>query len=214
MGRKSKNKKLAEAAEDTVEVKDPAQVKDTDEETPAEHIARLEGECEELRAKWLRAQADYKNLRRRGQLDYEAGLQRALQPLFEELLLVHDFLDMALASPTTTDEARNLALGVEMTRTKLVQALEQAGVKSIPTDGLFDPALHDATEAREDPGAEPGTVVETVRRGYTWRDSVLRHARVVVAAGPEDAEPEETPRDTEADRSGATSDASMEEAED
>lgn len=166
--------------------------------TPEERIAALEEEVEELRNKWLRAQADYKNLRRRGQLDYETGLQRSLQPLLEELLLVLDFLDMALASPTSTEEARNLALGVEMTRNRFVQALESAEVRLIPTDGLFDPDLHEAADTRDEPGVEPGTVVETLRRGYTWRGGVLRFAKVVVAAGDEDevgeadAETEET----------------------
>jgi molecular chaperone GrpE len=164
------------------------------EASPEERIAALEKECEELRDKSLRAQADYQNLRRRGQLDYESGLQRSLQPLFEELLLVLDYLDMALATTTTGEEARNLALGVEMTRNKFMAILEQSGVKAIAHEGLFDPSLHEAADTRDEEGVEPGTIVETVRRGYTWRDSVLRYAKVIVAAG---GEPEEPEADTE-----------------
>ena len=74
-------------------------------------------------------------------------------------------------------------MGVQMTRTKFVQALEAAQLKSIPTDGTFDPAVHEASETREDPSVAPGTIVETVRRGYTWHEQVLRPAVVVVAAG-------------------------------
>ena len=169
------------------------------EATPEERIAALEKEVEELRGKWLRAQADYQNLRRRGQLDYETGLQRSLQPLLEELLLVLDFLDMALASPTSTEEAKNLALGVEMTRNKFVQALESAEVRPIPTDGLFDPELHEAADTRDEPDVEPGTVVETLRRGYTWRGGVLRFAKVVVAAGADDEEAPPPDEDEERD---------------
>jgi molecular chaperone GrpE len=150
----------------------------------------LRAELEELRSRWMRAQADYQNVRRRAAADYEAGLKRALQPLLEELLFVLDYLDLALASPTKSPEAKNLALGVEMTRTKLLQALESADVVPIPDAEAFDPRFHEATETRPAPGIAAGTILSTVRRGYTWRDSVLRHAQVVVSAGQAGGAPE------------------------
>lgn len=158
----------------------------------SEGAVDLLARCQELEAKALRAHADYQNLRRRAQADLEAGLKHQMQPLLEELLLVVDFLDMALSSPATNEETRNLATGVEMTRKKFIQALETANVESIAETGVFDPALHDATEALEDTDLEPGTILETLRRGYTWHGSVLRPAKVKVvagdlkAAGPED----------------------------
>ncbi len=150
--------------------------------------------CHELEAKALRAHADYQNLRRRAQADLEAGIKRQMQPLIEDLLLVLDFLDMALASPATNEETKNLAIGVEMTRNKFVQALEASDVLVIDTSGRFDPALHDASEALENPDQEPGTILATLRRGYKWHEQVLRPAQVRVVAGdlkasdPEDEE--------------------------
>ena len=158
--------------------------------TPEERIAELEARCEELSARALRAQADYKNLRRRSLEDLEAGLRRQLQPLLGELLFVLDYLDLALASPLESPDAKNLAVGVEMTRAKLVQALENSEVYPIATEGAFDPTLHEATESREVEGAAPGTIVETTLKGYTWQGNLLRAARVVVAAGG-DAQAEE-----------------------
>jgi len=164
--------------------------------TPDDRIADLEQRCEDLNTLWLRAQADYQNLRRRAVTDSEAALKREMQPLLEELLLVLDFLDMALSSPAESKDAKDLSMGVQMTRTKFVQALETAQLKSIPTDGLFDPTVHEAAETRVVANVEPGTIVETVRRGYTWQEQVLRPAVVVVAAkanGP--AEPTELGED-------------------
>ena len=158
---------------------------------PDERLAALEEEVEALRDKAARAQADYQNLRRRSSSEHEAGIKRALQPLLDELLLVLDFLELALASPCTTDEAKTLAMGVEMTRTKLLQALESVEVYPIVAEGTFDPALHDATETRVVDDAEPGTVLETKRRGYTWREQVLRPAQVIVAADPKAGEASE-----------------------
>ncbi|MEW6072596.1 MAG: nucleotide exchange factor GrpE [Planctomycetota bacterium] len=189
MVRRTKRKRDAVAAESPPEVAPPPPAPDgapapaaPAAETPAARAERLEAESAELRDRLLRAQADFQNLRRRAALDCEAGLQRALQPLFADLLLVLDYLDLALAAPATTEEAKNLALGVEMTRLKLLQSLEQAEVRPIAAEGIFDPALHEAAGTRVEPGAVPGTVIETVRRGYRWRESVLRHAQVIVAA--------------------------------
>ena len=158
--------------------------------TPEEHIQVLLDKVEDLNGRWMRAQADYQNQRRRAHADLESGIKRHISPLLEELLFVLDFLDMALASPATNDETKNLVMGVQMTRTKFVQALENANVREIPTDGAFDPALHDATEVRETEDAEPGAIVATMRKGYTWKDHVLRHAQVAVAPSAADSEAE------------------------
>jgi len=157
--------------------------------------------CQELEAKALRAHADYQNLKRRAQADLEAGLRRQMTPLLDDLLLVLDFLDMALASPATHAETKNLAMGVEMTRNKFVQALEASDVVAIDTSGKFDPVLHDASEAVEDPDQEPGTILATLRRGYKWQEHVLRPAQVKVVAG--DLKLDDVVVDEEADESDA-----------
>jgi len=149
--------------------------------------AELEARCADLEARWLRAQADYQNLRRRAQQELDSSLFRVLQPLLDELLLVADYLDMALAAPATSAEAKALAAGVELTRSKLAQALEIAEVRAIPTAGTFDPALHEAGETRVVPDKAPGTILATTRAGYTWQGRILRPARVVVAAAPRGA---------------------------
>ncbi len=147
-----------------------------------EHIAELEERCAELNERWLRAQADYQNLRKRSQADVEASLRRVVQPLFSELLLVLDYLDLALSSPVRSDDARSLAEGIQLTRTKLLHALDASEVEELPTTGSFDPAVHEAVGTREADGVAPGTILETLRKGYRWRGQVLRPARVIVAA--------------------------------
>jgi molecular chaperone GrpE len=150
-------------------------------ESPEDQLERAERERDESLARLQRAQADYANLRRRAQIDLDSALQRSLRPLLEGLLLVVDHLDLALAAPQESDESRNLARGVRLTRDQLLRALAQEGVQPIPQSGRFDPALHEAVATEERDDLEPGTVVETVRPGYTWRGQVLRHAHVKVA---------------------------------
>ncbi|MFT5284502.1 MAG: molecular chaperone GrpE [Planctomycetota bacterium] len=175
----------------------------TESETTEE--SSPEAQRDEYLELWKRAQADYKNLRRRGQADLEAGIRRSMQPLLDKLLLVLDHLDMALSAPTPTDETRNFAIGVQMTRDQMMSALTQEQVTEIATDGIFDPEIHQAVEMVNDSGSEPGAIVETLRKGFTWRGVVLRFAQVRVAAddsaseSSDDETAEDTPSETDSE---------------
>jgi molecular chaperone GrpE len=149
---------------------------------------QVQAERDEALASWKRAQADYQNLRRRLQSDIDAAVQRAKQGLLQELLLVADYLDMALASPAKSEDARSLHAGVEMTRAQLLRALERENVRALPEQGRFDPAVHQAVESVASDAHEPGTIVGTLRRGYTIGGQVLRPAQVRVAAEPTSGE--------------------------
>lgn len=174
------------------------EVKVTDE------IENLRSERDEFEEKWRRAAADYQNLRRRGLVDSDERLKRSMLPLLEGLLTVLDYLDMALASPATHEESKNLAVGVRLTRDHFLQALEREEVRPIPVTEEFDPTLHEAknTEVRDD--VPEGSIVETVRTGYTWRGEVLRYAQVVVARAeePDSTEPKDQDKEPEAPADG------------
>jgi len=138
----------------------------------------------EYLASWQRSQADYQNMRRRMQQELEAHARRGKQPLLSDMLLIMDQLELALAIPATNDEADGFRAGIELTRGQLMRSLENEGVTPVPVKGAFDPAVHQAMATVETTDVEPGEIVETMRRGYTWGDTVLRYAQVCVAAGP------------------------------
>ena len=151
---------------------------------PLDDVELLRRELEETVGKWQRAQADYQNLKRRMNSDLELRLRRTMEPLLRSLLLVLDHLDMALMSPTESQDAKNLAIGVEMVRKQMVTALEESEVERIDDQGSFDPELHQAIGEVASEAHAPGTIVETIRAGYSWRGQALRHAEVRVAADP------------------------------
>ena len=194
MGRKDKHKAepRADEEQDDPIADDGAEAQS--QETPEEQIERERGEYLAL---WQRAQADYQNLKRRSFTDLEAGVRRALQPLLEDLLLVMDHMEMALASPTESEDAKNLAFGVELVKKQLLTALSNQDVQAIDPGEQFDPALHQAVakEPRED--LEPDSVIETLRRGYLWKDTPLRFAQVRVSEAPS------APAESTAEPSGA-----------
>ncbi len=166
---------------------------DTETNEPLEPIAAtVRGDLEaklteaaaqrdEYLAALQRSQADYQNLRRRLQSDIDSATTRSKGPLLQDLLLVLDYLDMALASPCTTSEGKNLLAGVEMTKGQLVRALEREGVKPVAESGAFDAAVHQAVEREETNAAAPNSILATLRRGYTQNGAVLRPAQVKVA---------------------------------
>ena len=71
--------------------------------------------------------------------------------------------------------------GVELVHRELSEALAKAGVEAYdPAGEAFDAAWHEAVATRPADGSEPGTVVETLAKGYRIDDQVLRAAKVVV----------------------------------
>jgi molecular chaperone GrpE len=78
------------------------------------------------------------------------------------------------------DEA-SLVEGVRLVQRALQSSLEREGLAEIETDGAFDPHVHEALLAQPGEGAEPGSVLQVVQKGYRLGDRVLRPARVVVA---------------------------------
>jgi molecular chaperone GrpE len=157
-------------------------------------VAVFEAELAEARRladehwdRYLRAEADLDNLRRRGRRQTDEALRLQRRDLLTRFLEVADNLERALAH-AEADRA-SLVAGLEGTSRELVRLLSQEGVAPIAAmDAPFDPALHEAVSVVPLPGADEERVVAVERTGYTLAGELLRPARVVVgkptAAGP------------------------------
>jgi molecular chaperone GrpE len=166
----------------------PDETQDAQSGAPEAELSKASAERDEYRASWQRAQADYQNLRRRIGSDIEAAVARSKQSLLAELLLVLDYLEMALAAPCASPEGRNLHAGVELTRAQLWKVLEREGVALVPESGRFDAAVHQAVERVETASEPEGTILATLRRGYRLGNQILRPAHVRVAAAASSSE--------------------------
>ena len=71
--------------------------------------------------------------------------------------------------------------GVKLVEQSLRRALVKEGLAEIDTEGGFDPHVHEALLTKPGNGAEQGTVLEVVQRGYRVGDRVVRPAKVIVA---------------------------------
>jgi molecular chaperone GrpE len=143
-------------------------------------------ERDEYLALAQRVQADFENYRKRAVREQERLVAHAHERLVRELLPVLDDLERALEAAERHEEAA-LVDGVKLVERSLRKVLEREGVVEIAVDGGFDPHVHEAMLTQPGEGAEPGTVLDVLQRGYRVGDKVVRPARVVVAADPEGA---------------------------
>jgi molecular chaperone GrpE len=134
-----------------------------------------------------RTQADFENYRKRAARDAAAAGERAKSGLVRELLPVVDNLERALDAANAGERgdgqpAEHLADGVRLVHSELVAVLARNGVEAFdPRGEKFDPELHEALSMRSEEGAEAGTVLDVVEKGYRLSGAVLRPARVVVS---------------------------------
>src|SRR5918998_5052923 len=127
-----------------------------------------------------RAQADFENYRKRAAKEAALAGQRAKSGLVRELLPVVDNLERALQS---AGDEEHLAEGVRLVHSELIAVLERNGVEQFdPRGERFDPEVHEALSMRSEDGAESGTVIDVVEKGYRSGGGILRPARVVVSA--------------------------------
>jgi len=149
-------------------------------EVEDDSLAKIEAERDEYLADLQRVAAEYENFRKRAARDRERLVAHAHERLVRELLPVLDDLERTLEAAERHEEAA-LVDGVRLVERSLRKALEKEGLAEIATDAGFDPHVHEALLTKPQDGAEPGSVLEVVQRGYRLGDKVVRPARVIVA---------------------------------
>ncbi len=148
-------------------------------------IAQIQTELEQAKDQLLRRTAELDNMRRRHQAESVQLIFEANKRLITELLATVDDLERTMTY-IKPDENTALAGGIELVYKNFQKILQKNNVKPIESVGtMFDVQLHDAMmeESRED--LEPGTITNEVQKGYMIGDTVLRHAKVIVAKRPE-----------------------------
>lgn len=151
-------------------------------EEDLDELGKLAAKRDEYLALAQRTQADFENYRKRVAKESALAQERGVAKLAKELLPALDNLDRALEAAATDDP---LLEGVRLVRSELKAALARVGVESFSPGGQeFDPNQHEAMASVPQPenGPASGTVVEVYQPGYRLGESIIRPARVVVAA--------------------------------
>ncbi len=140
---------------------------------------RLAEEKASLFDSFLRARADFDNLRKRLEKERKEDLHRVSMEVVREMLPVMDALERALASQGGDDEFRS---GIQLIARQLWDTFTRLGLEPIQAHGQkFDPRFHEAVERVETEDHDDQTILTEWQRGYLFRNRLLRPALVKVA---------------------------------
>jgi len=153
------------------------------EAPPASEARDAEQAVEDDAAKFLalaqRTQADFENYRKRMARETAVAESRGIAKVVKEILPAVDNLELALQAAGDDEVAE----GFGLVRNEFLAALARLGIEPFSPEGQpFDPSEHEAMSQQPVEGVEAGTVASVYQQGYRIDGSVLRPARVVVAA--------------------------------
>jgi molecular chaperone GrpE len=145
--------------------------------------------CQEYLDGWKRAQADYQNLKKETEKEKSEYVKFANEKLLHEFLPALDQFSLALGHIPKTDGLSesdkkiwdNWLQGIRAVRSLWDQVAADMGLEKIPTDGAFDPMMHDAVGEEVAEGKEPGKIIKVIHDGWKWHGKILRPAKVIIA---------------------------------
>lgn len=136
----------------------------------------------ELEDRVMRQMAEFENFRRRTDKEKQAMFETGAKSVIEKILPVIDNFERGLSTMSDAEKETGFASGMNMIYKQLLTELEGIGVKPIEALGQeFDPNLHNAVMQVASEEYESGVVAQELLKGYTYRDTVVRHSMVAVA---------------------------------
>jgi molecular chaperone GrpE len=184
---------------------DPDATLETEAVDLARLVEQLQAEKAELHDKYLRAEAETQNVRRRAQQEVERERKYGVERFARDVLSVADNLGRALSALPADLEAvdpalRNVIAGVQATERELQSVLERHGVTRVESLGKpFNADFHQAMMELHDPSVPAGTVVQELIPGYLLAGRLLRAAMVAVSKGGPPRTLEASNENTDAD---------------
>ena len=141
----------------------------------------LKEKVEELEDRVKRQMAEFDNFRKRTEKEKAAMFETGAKSVIEKMLPVVDNFERGLASVPEEEKDGAIAQGMQMVYKQLMTELENLDVKPIPAVGEeFNPEFHNAVMQTESEEFESGVIAQELQKGYTYRDSVVRHSMVAV----------------------------------
>ena len=143
---------------------------------------KKDAEIEELKDRLVRQMAEFDNYRKRTDKEKKQNYEIGASDFILKILPVVDNFERGLQGLTEEEKADPFVEGVDKIYKQLMTTLEGIGVKPIEAVGQeFDPDFHNAVMHVEDEAFGENTIAEEFQKGYTYRDSVVRHSMVKVA---------------------------------
>ncbi len=170
----------AEAENASKAAEEVTETEQAGEEAPKKDKKDLK--IEELNDRYIRTMAEFDNYRKRTDKEKSAMYEIGAKDVIEKILPVVDNFERGLKAMTEEEKATPVADGMDRIYKQLMQVFDDLGVKGIEAVGKeFNPDFHNAVMHVEDEAFGENEICEEFQKGYTYRDSVVRHSMVKVA---------------------------------
>jgi molecular chaperone GrpE len=147
-------------------------------------LGDLQADLDRFRDLALRSQADFENYKKRAAREKEEAIKYANTSLLERLVAIVDNFELGLEAAKGEGEQSPVYSGMTLVSKQLNDFLTENGLQPIEAEGKkFDPNLHEAIAHQASDFPEE-TIIRQIRRGYRFKDRLLRPSQVVVSSGP------------------------------
>lgn len=170
---------------DSIEDGDEVALEPVSEEegmSPEKEIEELKAQLEKEKKEYLFLMAEFDNFRKRTLKEKSEIIKNAGEKVFKGLLPIVDDMERGIKASETATDVATVREGLVLIYNKLIKFMEANGVKAYDeNDDNFDADRHEAiTAVPVEDESKKGKILDTIEKGYTINDKVLRHARVVV----------------------------------
>lgn len=179
---KEMTEETAETTAETTEGEAPgdSEAAENTEETVKD---KTQEKIDELEDKVKRQLAEFENFRKRTEKEKATMFEAGAKSVIEKILPVIDNFERGLATTKEEDKTNPHVEGMNMIYKQLMTELEKLEVKPIEAVGQeFNPDFHNAIMQVESDEYESGIIAQELLKGYTYRDSVIRHSMVAVVS--------------------------------
>ena len=144
---------------------------------------KMQEKIDELEDKVKRQMAEFDNFRKRTEKEKTAMFETGARSVIEKMLPIVDNFERGFAAIPEEEKGTPFAEGMNMVYRQLMTELEKLDVKPIEAVGKeFNPDFHNAAMQGESEEYESCIVAQELLKGYTYRDTVIRHSVVAVVS--------------------------------
>ena len=152
------------------------------EKAPEKKKDPKDEKIDELNDKLRRSMAEFDNYRKRTDKEKSAMYEIGAKDVIEKILPIVDNFERGLNTIPEDAKGTAFAEGMEKIYKQFAKTLDDLGVKPIEAVGKpFDPNFHNAVMHVEDENLGENVVAAELQKGYTYKESIVRHSMVQVA---------------------------------
>ncbi len=151
-------------------------------ESLEKQLKQTQEKLQEINDKYLRLYADFDNYQKRVAKEIEDVREATKRSLINEFLVILDNMEKAIL--ISKEHKDSIIEGIELTMKSFKDLLRKHGVEEIdPQKEQFNPDLHDALMMQPSDDMPKDTVLQTLQKGYMYKNKLIRPAKVIVSSG-------------------------------